>query len=478
MQLQYRGRPAVLAWFYDVTELTRANAEARRQKEYLQAIFETEPECVKVLAPNGSLVDMNPAGLKMLEVRTLDEAKAKGLLPFIDPAYRDAFADLGKSVLEGGSGVLEFPITGTKGTKRWLESHATPLRDENATIIGVLAVTRDITEHKATEATIREMAFYDRLTNLPNRRLLDDRLEQAIARAKREHQSMSLLFVDLDMFKEINDELGHQTGDWLLQRVAERMRECLRVSDTAARIGGDEFVVLLPDARSVQDAVQVAEKLRFVLSQPFPWHGGHPIRISYSIGVANYPGHADNAQELLRFSDEAMYHAKKGGRNAVHVFSATETKADEGHAIIRLVWKPAYLCGEQDIDREHEELFRLANLLLDVSLERDAKPGAFDNAFDALLSHVAAHFSHEEDILRARRYQGIDEHARLHRELLKRAAALREQSNEPGFPTGKLVDFLTSEMVVGHLLTEDVKFFPLFSVPAPDACVDLSANSE
>jgi len=447
--------------------LRENEAQIRRQKEYLQAIFETEPECVKVLSPEGSLLDMNPAGLRMLEVAALDEVKAKGLLPFIDPAYRDAFSGLGESVLKGGSGVLEFPVTGAKGTKRWLESHATPLRDENGSIIGVVAVTRDITEHKATEEAMRQMAFYDRLTNLPNRRLLDDRLQQAIVRARRDHQSLSLLFVDLDMFKEVNDGMGHEAGDWLLERVAERMRQCLREADTAARIGGDEFVVLLPDAHSVQDAVHVAEKIREALGQPFAWRETATIHISCSIGVAMYPRHADNARDLLRFGDEAMYRAKKGGRNAVHVFSAAEQpRADEGRSIVRLIWRPAYLCGEQDIDREHEELFRLANVLLDVTMGRDAQPEQFDKAFDALLSHVAAHFSHEEEILRARHYPGLDEHAKLHQQLLQRAADLRKQSNEPGFPIGKLMEFLVSEVVAGHMIAEDKKFFPLFGATA------------
>lgn len=466
LQLTYRNRPAVLGWFYDVTELTRATAEVRRQKEYLQAIFETEPECVKVLAPDGALVNMNPAGLTMLEVDTLEEAKEKGLLAFVDPAYREAFGNLGASVLKGSSGVLEFPITGKKGTKRWLETHAAPLRDENGTIVGVLAVTRDITEHKASEQSIRQMAFYDRLTNLPNRRLLEDRLVQEIARAQRARLGMSLLFVDLDTFKEVNDDMGHEAGDWLLKQVAERMQQCLRASDTAARIGGDEFVVLLPDAHAVKDATRVAEKIRTILAQPFAWREGSTIQISGSIGVAMYPEHADNPRDLLRFGDEAMYSAKKSGRNAVHVFSAPAPAAEEGPSIVRLIWKPAYACGEPEIDREHEELFRLANALLDIAVERAEKPDAFNGAFDALLWHVTGHFAHEEEILRAHHYEQLAEHTRLHRQLVEQATDLRRQSEEPGFPIGRLVAFLVSEVVADHMLKEDKKFAPLFGAPA------------
>ncbi len=127
----------------------------------------------------------------------------------------------------------------------------------------------------------------------------------------------------------MNDEKGHEAGDWLLQQVAKRIVQCLRVSDTAARLGGDEFVALLPDIKVLQDATSIAEKIRLCLEKPFEWKEGQLLEISSSIGVSVYPDHADNPQELLRFGDEAMYHAKKGGRNAVHVFKAANGGCSE-----------------------------------------------------------------------------------------------------------------------------------------------------
>ncbi len=455
---------AHLAVLYDVTEQRRADAAVKRQKEYLQAIFETEPECVKVVGADGVLEDMNPAGLRMLEVDSFAEARQCGLLAFVDAEYREAFMRLHQSVCAGNTGVLEFSITGAKGTKRWLETHATPLRDENGAVVSLLGVTRDVTERKAAEDLTRKMAFYDRLTNLPNRRMLEDRLHQAIAQAQREQRTMSILFIDLDQFKQVNDDRGHESGDWLLRRVAERMQQCLRASDTAARIGGDEFVVLLPDARTIGDAVNVADKIRAALVEPYRAEDGDTLNISSSIGVVMYPQHADNPRDLLRFGDEAMYRAKKRGRNAVEVFSYAETAmVRDGQSLVHLQWKPAFECGEPSIDAEHRELFRLANSLLELAVKSDTRPESFNRAFDDLLAHVSAHFKHEEEILRDRNYTGLGHQVEQHRLLVKHAADLRRQCEEQGISVGKLVEFLASEVVAGHMLAEDRKFYALFA---------------
>ncbi|WP_082344547.1 diguanylate cyclase [Pseudomonas sp. P1.8] len=185
----------------------------------------------------------------------------------------------------------------------------------------LIGIAMDITVRKAAEEVIRKLAFYDRMTGLPNRRMMEDRLGQLIALGKREERKLALLFIDLDKFKAVNDQHGHEAGDWLLAQVASRMGSVLRESDTASRIGGDEFVILLPDARNAEDAVVVAEKIRLVLEQPFVMDNGVTLSISSSIGVVMYPDQADNVRDLLRFGDEAMYRAKKGGRNAVEVFT-------------------------------------------------------------------------------------------------------------------------------------------------------------
>lgn len=168
---------------------------------------------------------------------------------------------------------------------------------------------------------ISRMTYHDALTGLPNRRLLEDRLQMALPAARRSNQRTALLFIDLDRFKPVNDRYGHATGDWLLTQAAARMRHALRAGDTVSRMGGDEFVVLLPAIPTPQDAVVAAEKLRLALEAPFLHEMHGPLRISSSIGVALSPDHAQEAGELLRFGDEAMYQAKQAGRNQVILFS-------------------------------------------------------------------------------------------------------------------------------------------------------------
>jgi diguanylate cyclase (GGDEF)-like protein len=183
----------------------------------------------------------------------------------------------------------------------------------------MIGVSYDITEQKRIQQELDQLAFYDRLTGLPNRRLLEDRLNQLLAFAQRQQQNIGLLFVNLDRFKPVNDQYGHDVGDWLLQNAAARMQGCVRGSDTVARIGGDEFVVLLPAIGNLDEAFGVAEKIRGSLEEPFSQAGDLRLEISASIGVALYPQHAQTARELMHFADNAMYIAKNIGRNAMAV---------------------------------------------------------------------------------------------------------------------------------------------------------------
>ena len=167
-------------------------------------------------------------------------------------------------------------------------------------------------ERHQLHARLRYMAQYDELTGLPNRGLLFDRLHTALARARREQGRLALLYLDLDKFKQVNDTHGHAVGDQLLHAVARRLQQCVREADTVARIGGDEFVVLLESLQQPEHALPAADKLRGALDQPLTIDG-HSLRILPSIGIALYPEHGDTAQALLRHADDAMYQVKKGG---------------------------------------------------------------------------------------------------------------------------------------------------------------------
>lgn len=172
-------------------------------------------------------------------------------------------------------------------------------------------------ERQQMLSRLQYMAQYDSLTQLPNRELLRDRLHTALARARREQSQVALLFLDLDKFKQVNDSFGHAVGDLLLQGVALRIQQCLREADTVARFAGDEFVVLLEDFHTADHASGVAEKIRQALNQPFELLGQHQTVLP-SIGIALYPQHAQDAQQLLLHADNAMYRAKQNGGNRFH----------------------------------------------------------------------------------------------------------------------------------------------------------------
>jgi diguanylate cyclase (GGDEF)-like protein len=179
----------------------------------------------------------------------------------------------------------------------------------------------DLEERKRVEQSIRHMAHHDALTGLPNRTLFRDRLSHAMAQADRYHQILAVLFLDLDRFKAINDTLGHNVGDQLLKIAAERLRSCVRDCDTVARLGGDEFTIIVEDIVEVQDAAVVAQKILDTLSQPFNLYG-HEVFISVSIGLTLYPNDDENADNLLRNADSAMYRAKEYGRNNYQFYVA------------------------------------------------------------------------------------------------------------------------------------------------------------
>lgn len=194
-----------------------------------------------------------------------------------------------------------------------------PLRREDGRIYALCGISTDITERKDIEEHMQHMAQYDALTHLPNRALFEDRLRQALAAAQRNGNRLALMFIDLDKFKPVNDTYGHGVGDLLLKEVALRIQDCLRESDTAARIGGDEFVILLPSIEAEGDAGIVGEKILYALNQPFGL-AGHTLKISSSIGVAVFPDHGGDEKLLVKSADTAMYHAKKNGRDNVKLY--------------------------------------------------------------------------------------------------------------------------------------------------------------
>ncbi len=194
-----------------------------------------------------------------------------------------------------------------------------PKADGSEELIGTYGVARDISARKQAEATISFQAYHDQLTGLPNRTLFRDRLNQALAQAKRQDHLLAVMFMDMDRFKLVNDTLGHLVGDRLLQAMSQRIRACLREADTLARIGGDEFMLLLPQIRNRESAAMIARKVLQALKTPF-LIDGHELFVTMSIGIALFPDDGDTMELLTKHADTALYHTKDKGRNGYYFF--------------------------------------------------------------------------------------------------------------------------------------------------------------
>ena len=206
------------------------------------------------------------------------------------------------------------------GEIRWVHERGEYTFDESGTPVRMVGIVHDITERRQAEQRLAHLAHHDALTDLPNRTLLADRLQQAIARARRLRESVAVLFIDLDRFKNINDTLGHGVGDRLLESVAARITRVMRAGDTVARPGGDEFVAVVTDIQTVEDIAKVAQKILRAFAGPYQVDS-HELFISASIGISIFPNDGDDVDTLVKNADRAMYQAKESGRNTFQFYA-------------------------------------------------------------------------------------------------------------------------------------------------------------
>lgn len=263
-------------------------------------------------------------GCRLAEVFAIVDARTRVPVPDLvsDPSH-DGPLVAAFDVLLVGRGGRELPI----------EASVSPMFDREGSATGSVIVFRDVTAARAMAKKMTHSFEHDALTGLPNRLLLNDRIEQAIAMAPRHDRQVAILFLDLDGFKHINDSLGHPTGDKLLQSIAKRLVGCVRNSDTVSRQGGDEFVVLLTDAGQWEDAVIVAERILKAVAQAHPIED-HDLNVTTSIGVSVYPDDGEDAETLIRNADTAMYQAKAHGRHSYKFFKpAMNVRAVERQSI-------------------------------------------------------------------------------------------------------------------------------------------------
>ena len=311
----------------DLTNRRNMETELRLAANVLHSIA----EAVVVSDTNATIVSVNPA---FSEITGYTAEEAIGQTPRLiksdrhdAPFYQTMWSDL--TVKGGWQGQIWNRRKDGEAFLAW--QHIRSVRDERGEVVRYVSVFSDITELHRKDEHIRHQAYHDALTGLPNRLLLQDRLTHAVEVARRMERQLAVMFIDLDRFKLINDSLGHDVGDLLLQQVAERLTASLRRSDTIARLGGDEFVVVLSSLDSPGEVAEVAEKIITQLVVPMTLKD-HDVHVGASIGIAIFPQDGEDATTLMKEADTAMYRAKAEGRNTFRFFDPSMN----GEAIERL----------------------------------------------------------------------------------------------------------------------------------------------
>lgn len=319
-QIIFEGKTFHTAFVRDITLRKKAEEELRNSEALYRSLFEYIPDGILVADQHSYYLDANPTMCKMLgyPLEELIGLHATDIVTpqevgYIEPALQQINSKLDYR--------REWLFRRRDGSTFPAEVNVTKMPDNN-----LLALVHDITERRQIEWDLKEkkghlkhLAYHDSLTDLPNRTLLLDRLTQALGRGDRHNSQVALLFLDLDLFKKVNDTLGHQTGDLLLQEVAIRLQSLLRMVDTISRFGGDEFVIMVEDFSDIEQVAQIAQKILNGLESPFSI-GDHLCYVSASIGIS-LSSRDDDIENLLKRADIAMYVAKETGRNNFQFYS-------------------------------------------------------------------------------------------------------------------------------------------------------------
>ena len=313
----WEGRPAGLVLLQDITDRQQAVDQMRK----LSGAVEQTADSIIITDSQGNIEYVNQA---FEQITGYKRDEAIGQTPRLVKSDRqrpEFYDELWRTIRDGKVYTDVFINRRKDGSLYYEEKTITPLKDADGLITHFVSTGKDVSERIQIQERLQYMAQHDALTDLPNRVLLFDRLKRALVRARRHKRFLAVMFIDLDRFKNINDSLGHEAGDQLLQQLSERLRRCVRGDDTVARFGGDEFVILLDDVARDADVHEVARKILDELLPPFNI-GAQQLFITASIGVSLYPNDGEDSSTLLKYADVAMYRAKELGKNTYQFYSA------------------------------------------------------------------------------------------------------------------------------------------------------------
>jgi diguanylate cyclase (GGDEF)-like protein/PAS domain S-box-containing protein len=296
----------------DISERKKAEMSLKQSEERYRALFDSSLELVYLHDFEGRFLDANRATLELFGY-SKEEISTLNFASLLDPEDIPRAIDALKGVNRPGAHreMHEFRLRRKDGSYVYIETQASLIRRDGKPY-AIQGIARNIDERKMFEQLLSEMATHDFLTGLPNRVLLNDRFNMALSQAHRNKNRLAIIAVDLDRFKSVNDTLGHQAGDELLKAIAQRLKNLVRSSDTVARMGGDEFLLLMPELHVAGDATRLIEKIAHAFKEPFIIGGGR-LNMSASMGLAIYPDDGEDMDALMRKSDAAMYNIKRHG---------------------------------------------------------------------------------------------------------------------------------------------------------------------
>lgn len=314
----------------DISKYVKSAEALREREERLQGVLSSVAEGIITINDNGRIESANPAAERMFGFKA-GQLVGRDMVELLPEEMRDRHVRFFDAYMAGLFPSLMGRLVEGLGLRRDgsvfpMEISVSELRHGRHRLF--TAILRDISERKENEDRIRRLAHHDNLTGLPNRNLLNDRMNHALARVKRHGGRMAVLYVDLDKFKPINDTLGHEAGDLVLCEVANRLKACVRSSDTVARVGGDEFVVVVEEITRGEEAALVARKIIDTLAKPIDYQG-HDCRVGASIGVAVFPDDGNTMEDVCKAADVAMYRVKHSGRNGYCFFSGDGKALEE-----------------------------------------------------------------------------------------------------------------------------------------------------
>lgn len=306
-----------------IRDITARRAEETQLRKLSAAVVHS-PASIVITNTLGEIEYVNPAFSRLTGYHPEEAIGQNPRILKAGDQTEEFFKELWDTLKRGEEWRGEFHNKRKDGSLFWEIASISPITDAKGLTTHYVAVKENITERKELQERLEQMAQFDMLTGLPNRRMFLDRLAQTVAVAKRGNQRFGLLFVDLDGFKRINDLYGHEAGDRVLKTVAARLSACIRISDTVGRIGGDEFTVILGALTRYSDAGQVAEKILLALRRPITLPNGQKDSIGSSIGISVFPDDAEDGDGLLATADDAMYEVKRTGKNNYRFYQNRE----------------------------------------------------------------------------------------------------------------------------------------------------------